>query len=109
MQDNRVGCMDRAIPWRSDSLPMPVFLGFPVDSDGENPPEMQESWVQLMDWEDPQVIGTPTPVFLPGEFHEHKSLSGYTHGFLKSWTQLCNVHSDFNQGKHTPFPDWLWV
>ena len=88
---------------------MTVFLGFPCDSDGENPPEMQESWIRPMGWEDPQVMVIPTPVFLPGEFHEQKSLSGYTHGFLKNWTQLRNVHAHFNKGKHTPFTDWSWV
>ena len=52
---------------------MPLSLGFPGVSI-ENLPEMQESWVQPLGWEDPQAMGTPTPVFLPGEFHEHKSL-----------------------------------
>ena len=32
-----------------------------------------------------------------------------THGVLKSWTQLRNVHSHRTHGKHTPFPDWYWV
>ena len=33
----------------------------------------------------------PTPVFLPGEFHEQRSLAGHTdHGVTKSWTRLSN-------------------
>ena len=35
----------------------------------------------------------PTPVFLPGEFHGQRSLSGYTvHEVEKSRTQLSNFH-----------------
>ena len=56
---------------------MPVLLGFSGGSDGKKPPEMQESWVRLLGWEDPLDMGTPTPVLLPGAFHEQKSLSGY--------------------------------
>ena len=53
---------------------MPVFLGFPGGSDRKKPPEMERSLVCPLGWEDPLAMGTPTPVFLPGEFHEHKSL-----------------------------------
>ena len=56
---------------------MPVFLSFPGGSDGKKPPEMVRSWVRPLGWEDPQAMGSPTPVFSPGEFHENKSLSGY--------------------------------
>ena len=82
---------------------MPVFLGFPGGSDGKKLPVMQEFRVQPLGWEDPLAMGTPTLVFFPGEFHEHKSLSGYnawnpkeldtTEQFSLSW------------GKHTSFPD----
>ena len=32
--------------------------------------------------------GNPTPVFLPGESHEQRSLAGYSHGVAKSQTRL---------------------
>ena len=36
----------------------------------KNPPAMQETWVQPLDWEDLLEKGTATtPVFWPGEFH----------------------------------------
>ena len=44
----------------------------------KNPPALQEIWVQSLDWEDPLEKGTATPVFLPGEFHEQRSLVGYS-------------------------------
>ena len=43
----------------------------------KNLPKMQETCVRSLGWEDTLVMRTPTPVFLPGEFHEHNSLSGY--------------------------------
>ena len=30
--------------------------------------------------------GNPLPVFLPGEFHEHRSLVGYSHGVAEKQT-----------------------
>ena len=77
MQDTPVGFLVGHIPWRRDRLAMPVFLEFPGGSDGKNLPEMQKTWVRSLGWEDPLVMGTPTPVFFPGEFHEQKSLSCY--------------------------------
>ena len=42
-------------------------------------PAMQETRVQSLGWEDPQERKwQPTPVFLPGEFHEQRSLAGYS-------------------------------
>ena len=36
----------------------------------KNPPAMQETWVQPLDWEDLLEKGTATtPAFWPGEFH----------------------------------------
>ena len=44
----------------------------------KNLPAMQETQVQSLDWEDPLEKGmATTPVFLPGEFHEQRSLAGY--------------------------------
>ena len=44
-----------------------------------NPPAMQETWVQFLGQE---IVPwrrkwQPTPVFLPGEFHGEQSLAGY--------------------------------
>ena len=41
---------------------------------------MEETWVQSLGWEYPleQRECIPTPVFLPGEFHEQRSLTGYS-------------------------------
>ena len=41
----------------------------------KNPQAIWETWVQSLSWEDTLEKGTaPTPVFLPGEFHEQRSL-----------------------------------
>ena len=61
-------------------------LKFPTNSPGglrwwcrlKNLPAMQETRVLSLDREDPQRRKwLPTPVFLPGEFHGHRSLGGY--------------------------------
>ena len=39
-------------------------VGFPVGSDGKNPPEMQETWVGKIPW---SRAWQPSSVFLPGE------------------------------------------
>ena len=45
----------------------------------KNLPEMQETRVQSLGWEDPLEKGMlPTPVFLPEEFHRQRSLIGYS-------------------------------
>ena len=45
----------------------------------KNPPAMQETWGQSLGPEDPLEEGMePTPVFLPGESHEQRSLEGYS-------------------------------
>ena len=42
-------------------------------------PEMQETWIQSLGWEDPLVREWQlTPVFLPGELHGQRSLVGYS-------------------------------
>ena len=39
------------------------------------PPALQETWVPSLDGEDPwRRAWQPTPVFLPGEFHELRGL-----------------------------------
>ena len=45
----------------------------------KNLPEMQETWIQSLGWEDPwRRKWQPTPVFLPGESHGQRSLAGYS-------------------------------
>ena len=45
----------------------------------KNPPAMQATKVQSLGGEDPwRRAWKPTPVFLPGEFHEQRSLLGYS-------------------------------
>ena len=40
---------------------------------------MQETQVQSLGWEDPLEKGMqPTPIFLPEEVHEQRSLVGYS-------------------------------
>jgi len=49
---------------------------------------MQETWVQSLSREDPwRREWQPTPVFLPGKLHGHRSLAGYM-GSQKSQTLL---------------------
>ena len=43
----------------------------------KNLPSMQETWVLFLGQEDPLEKRMTTPVFLPGEFHGQRSLSGY--------------------------------
>ena len=45
-----------------------------------NPPAMQETWVQFLGQEIVPLRRKwqPTPVFLPGEFHGEWSLAGYS-------------------------------
>ena len=45
----------------------------------KNPPAMQEMQVWSLGWEDPLEKGsTHSPVFLPGESQEWRSLVGYS-------------------------------
>ena len=42
-------------------------------------PAVQETWVQPLGQEDPlEREWLPTPIFLPREFHGHRSLAGYS-------------------------------
>ena len=43
-----------------------------------NPPAIQETWVQSLDWEDPLEKGMATHSLLPGEFHGQRSLANYS-------------------------------
>ena len=39
---------------------------------------------------------SPTPVFLPGEFHGQGDWQATVHGVAKSWTRLSNFHVHFH-------------
>ena len=55
------------------------FWGFPGGSVVKNPLAMQETWVRSLGQEDPwRRKWQPTPVFLPGKSHGHRSLAGYS-------------------------------
>ena len=59
-----------------------TIFGFSSDSTVKNPPavqEIQETWVRSLSQEDPleEEMAT-TPVFLPGESPEWRSLVGYS-------------------------------
>ena len=51
----------------------------------KNLPTMQETWVGSLGQEDPLEKGIPSPVLLPGEFHEQRSLAGYSLRGRKEW------------------------
>ena len=54
----------------------------------KRPSVMQETWIRSVAWEDPLKKGmaTPTPVFLPEEFHAQSSLVGYS-----PWGLMCHI------------------
>ena len=57
---------------------MPQF-GLPWWPEAKNMPVTQETWVQSLGWEDLLEEGmATTPVFLPEESHEQRSLVGYS-------------------------------
>ena len=57
----------------------------------KNSSVLQETRVQSLGPEDPLEEGMETySIFLPGEFHGHKSLEGYSPWGPKSWRHLSN-------------------
>ena len=58
------------IPWRSDRLPTPVFLGYFCGSSSKestcNVGKRFDIWVGKIPWRRKRL---PTPIFWPGEFH----------------------------------------
>jgi len=71
---------------------MPILTAFLVAQMVKNVPAIRNSdpWIGKIllrrEW-------LPTPVFLPGEFHAHRSLTDYiVHGVAKSWTGLSDQH-----------------
>ena len=62
---------------------------FSVAQTVKNLPAVQETWVQCLGQEDPLEKGvtTPTPVFLPGEFHGQRSCRGQRPATQSMWSQ----------------------
>ena len=57
MQETPVRFLGWEDPLERDSLPTPVFLGFPCGSAGK---ESRETWVLSLSWEDPLEKGKAT-------------------------------------------------
>ena len=55
-------------PGEGIGYPLQYFWASLVAQLVKNPPEMQETWVRSLGWEDP-LDKVPTPVFWPGECH----------------------------------------
>ena len=89
------------IPWRRDRLPRPVFRGFLVGQMERNCLKWRDPgfvlWVGKIPWRS-------TPVFLPGEFHEHKSLSGYNPWGPKDLDTTVQRSISLYPGKTHPLP-----
>ena len=63
----------------TDLSKVSYIIGFPGGSVVKNSPVMQEMQVRSLGPEDPLEKGRlPTPLFLPGESHGHRSLVGYS-------------------------------
>ena len=55
-----------------------LTVGFLVPQTVKNLPAIQEIWVWPLGQENPLEKGISTPVFLSGEFHDHRRLAGYS-------------------------------
>ena len=68
-------------PQKSDVLDLPTCWVSLVAQQVKNLPEMWETWVQSLGWEDPLGKGAaPTPGFWPGELHGLQSMGLQTVG-----------------------------
>ena len=64
----------------------------------KNLPAMWETQVQTLGWEDPwKRKWQHTPVILPGEFHGHRSLAGYSPGGCKESDMTEQLHTQHTQ------------
>ena len=83
--------------------------GFSGGSVVKNPPAVQEkemsvwSQVRKSPWNN---RWQPTPIFLPGEYHEQKSLAGYSPWCCKDWSDwehmLCAGKSNLGLNDKSP-------
>ena len=88
------------LPWRLLDMQGWIYsLGFPDGLDVKHPPAMQETgiypWVGKIPW---RRKWQPTPVFLPGESHGQRSLTGYStwsqrvgHDWETNWWRMVSV------------------
>ena len=78
----------RKILWRTETLPTPVFLGFPAAQVVKNLPSIWDTrfdpWVGKIPWRRERL---PTPVFWPGELHRLYS----PWGCKESYTPIFNA------------------
>ena len=65
-------------PGEGIGYPLQYFWASLVAQTVENLPAMAEIWVRSLLGEDPLEEGMATPVFLPGESHGQRSLTGYS-------------------------------
>ena len=60
MQETRFNSWVRKIPWRTDRLPTPVFLGSPGGSAGQESACSAGDLGSILGWEDPMEKGKAT-------------------------------------------------
>ena len=84
MQENLVWFLGGEDLLEKETLPTPLFLGFPDGSNSKESACNVGEQVWFLGWEDPAEEGMqPTPVFLPGESHRQRRLVGYSPWGLK--------------------------
>ena len=99
------------------SLKETVLWGFPGGSDIKNLPVMQETQVQSLGQEDLEkgmatsilvfsILGNQNiPVFLPGEFHEQRSVTAYSPWGCKESDKETDTHTH----THKLFSKWMKI
>jgi len=82
----------RKIPWRTDRLPTPVFMGFPGGSDDKESPAMWETWVLSLGWEDPlgKAMATHSSILAWRIPMDRGAWQATVHGVAKSQTRLSD-------------------
>ena len=82
---------------------LPIYLypirfsgNFPGASDGKNLPEMQETWVRSLCWEDPLEKGMATHSCLEKRMDRGAWQATTVHGITMSRTQLSDQHFHFH-------------
>ena len=78
--------------WRSNRLPIAVFLGFPGGSDVKNPLALQETWVRSLGWEGPleEGMATHSSILAWKILMDRGAWWATFHGVAKSQTQLSD-------------------
>ena len=94
------------VRWKSVMSNSPVFYNNYQDQRAsllaqtvKNLPAMWDTQVHSLGWEDPwRKAWLPTPVFLPGGFHEQRSLAGYSPWGCKVGTNgVTYIHTHRDQ------------